>query len=86
MELTYLSAVLCDPFLLPAYKGLAAFYHVMGKRDLAVGMCRQYDETEARILHSQDPYVRVYRETRYAPLAANTRRQLDSLKTELGLR
>jgi hypothetical protein len=86
VEIAYLSALLCDPFLLPAYKGLASFYLVMGKKDLAAGMCRQYDATEEKLLQTQDPEIFLYREIRYKPIAAATRKEIDLLKAQLGLK
>jgi hypothetical protein len=85
VEIAYLSALLCDPFMLPAYKGLASFYHVMGKKDQAAGMCRQYDEAEDMLLRTQDQDILHYRETRYRPIAAATRKEIDLLKAQLGL-
>jgi len=85
VEKAYLSALLCDPYLLPAYKGLASLYLVTGKKDLAAGMCRHYDATEEELLHTQDPELFLYRETRYKPLAAATRKEIDRIKAQLGL-
>jgi hypothetical protein len=86
VEIAYLSALLCDPFLLPAYKGLASFYNVMGKKDLAASTCRQYDATEEKLLQTRDPELFLYRETRYKPIAAATRKEIDLLKAQLGLK
>jgi hypothetical protein len=86
VELAFLSALLCDPFLLPAYKGLASFYNAMGKKELAAGICRQYDETEEKLLGTHDRDILDYREARYKPVAAATRKEMDRLKAELGLR
>jgi hypothetical protein len=80
VEIAFLSA------LLPAYKGLASFYHVVGKKDLAAGTCRQYDATEEKLLQTQDPEMVLYREVRYKPIAAATRKEIDQLKAQLGMK
>ncbi|HYW84776.1 MAG TPA: hypothetical protein VFB30_16045 [Spirochaetia bacterium] len=85
VEIAYLSALLCDPYLLPAYRGLASFYLVVGKKDQASGMCRQYDATEKELLQTEDPELYLYREVRYKPLAAATRKEIDRVKAQLGL-
>jgi len=85
VEIAYLSALLCDPYLLPAYKGLALFYLVVGKKDQAAGVCRQYDATEEILLKTEDPELFLYREVRYKPIAAATRKEIDLLKAQLGL-
>ena len=85
VEIAYLSALLCDPYLLPAYKGLASYYMVVGKKDLAAGMCRQYDAIEEKLLQTEDPELFLYREVRYKPLAAATRKEIDQVKAQLGL-
>jgi hypothetical protein len=86
VEIAYLSALICDPFLLPAYKGLASFYLVVGKKEQAAAMCRQYDATEEKLLQTEDPEIFLYREVRYKPLAAATRKEVDRLKAQLGLK
>jgi hypothetical protein len=86
VEIAYLSALVCDPFLLPAYKGLASFYLVVGKKEQAAAMCRQYDATEEKLLQTEDPEIFLYREVRYKPLAAATRKEVDRLKAQLGLK
>ena len=85
VEIAFLSALLCDPFMLPAYKGLASYYHVMGKKELAAGTCRKYDEVEQKLLQTQDREILQYREARYKPIAASTRKEINILKAQLGL-
>ncbi len=86
VELAFLSAIVCDPHLLPAYKGLASFYHATGKKDLAAKACRQYDEAEQKLLQSDDEYGRQYRDTKYKPIAGGLREEMNRLKAELGIR
>jgi hypothetical protein len=85
IETAFLSALLCDPYMLTAYRGLASFYHATGKRDNASSMCKKYDETEQALLSAQDEYALQYRRTRYEPTAPALRREIDRLKAELGL-
>ena len=85
VEIAYLSALVCDPYLLPAYRGLAQFYLVTGKKDRAAAMCREYDAVENTLLHTEDPELYLYREVRYKPLAAETRKEVDRVKAQLGL-
>ncbi|HVP17754.1 MAG TPA: hypothetical protein VMU36_02080 [Spirochaetia bacterium] len=85
VELSFLSAILCDRNMLSAYKALASFYLATGKKDLAVSACRQYDEAEQRLLQSPDEYSRSYRETKYKPVAAGLRAEVDRLKSSLGI-
>ena len=85
VEIAYLSALVCDPYLLPAFKGLASYYLVVGKKDQATAMCRQYDATEEMLLQTEDPELYLYREVRYKPLAAATRKEIDRVKAKLGL-
>jgi hypothetical protein len=85
VELSFLSAILCDRHMLSAYKELASFYHATGKTDLAAKACREYDEAERRLLQSTDEYSRSYRETKYKPVAAGLRAEVDRLKATLGI-
>jgi hypothetical protein len=84
-ELSFLSAVLCDRYLLTAYKGLASFYSATGRLKLAAAACRQYDEAEQKILQATDDYLRAYRETKYKPIATALRAEVDRLEAELGV-
>lgn len=85
VEISFLSAILCDPNMLAAYKGLASFYQAMGKKDLAARTCQQYDEAEQRLLGAGDEYSVRYRETKYKPSAAALRADIDRLKANLGI-
>ena len=84
VEVSYLSALLCDPYMLTAYRGLASLYHATGKAEMASSMCRKYDETEQELLRAQGEYARQYRETKYKPVAAAMRAEMDGLKAQLG--
>jgi len=85
VEISFLSALLCDPYMLSAYRGLATFYHATGKKDYAGRMCRQFDETEQALLSARDEYATQYRKTKYEPVAAALRAEMDRLKKSLGL-
>jgi hypothetical protein len=85
IETAFLSALLCDPYMLGACRGLASFYQATGKRDDARGMCRKYDETEQALLSANDEYARQYRRTKYEPAAPAMRAEIDRLKAQLGL-
>lgn len=85
VELSYLSALLCDKYMLAAYKGLATFQLGTGKITQASEMCRKYDEIEKELLEAKDEYATAYRETKYKPSAAAMRKAMDSLKAQLGL-
>ena len=85
IETAFLSALLCDPYMLGAYRGLASFYHATGKNDDARGTCRKYDETEQALLSANDEYARQYRHTKYEPAASSMRAEIDRLKAQLGL-
>jgi len=86
VEISFISAILLDPHLLSAYKGLASFYLAVGKKDLAVKACREYDEAEQKLLQSSDEYSRMYRDTKYKPMASGLRVEINRLKAELGIR
>jgi len=85
VEISFLSAILCDQYLLAAFKGLASFYYATGRKELAAAICRQYDEAEQKLLQATDEYLRAYRETKYKPVAAALRAEMDRLKAELGM-
>lgn len=85
VEISYVSAILCDPYLLAAYKGLASFYSAMGKKTLASSTCKQFDEAERQLLESTGDYQRAYRETKYRPTAAALKAEMDRLKADLGI-
>lgn len=85
IEIAFLSALLCDPYMLSAYRGLASFYHATGKNDDARSACRKYDETEQALLSANDEYARQYRRTKYEPAASTMRAEIDRLKAQLGL-
>jgi hypothetical protein len=84
VEISFLSAVLCDPYMLVAYKGLATFYQGTGKGRQAAVICRRYDEAEQALLRGEDEYTRAYRETKYKPTAASLRAAMDRLKAQVG--
>jgi hypothetical protein len=84
VEISFLSALLCDPYMLTAVRGLASFYQATGKLDNARGMCRKFDETERALLAAKDDYTTQYRKTKYQPAAAALRAEIDRLKTQLG--
>jgi len=84
VEISFLSAILCDPYFLSAYRGLALFYEATGKKDLAASTCQQYDEAEQKILAATGGVLRAYRETKYAPVASGLRAEMDKLKSRLG--
>ncbi len=86
VEISFLSAILCDAHLLSAYKGLASFYLATGKKSQAVKVCRQFDDAEQKLLRADDEYSRQYRDTRYRPVAAGLRAEMNRLKAELGIR
>jgi hypothetical protein len=85
IETAFLSALLCDPYMLTAYRGLASFYLATGKRDDARSMCRKYDETEQALLSAHDEFARQYRRTKYESAAPALRVEIDRLKVQLGL-
>ena len=85
VEVSYLSALLCNRSMLTAYRGLASLYEATGKRDAAVRMCRSYDEAERELLSASDEQSRRYRTTRYEPVAAALRADMDRLKSRLGI-
>ncbi|GEM_PF-3133075 len=85
VEMSLLSAILCDQYLLPARRGLASFYYGTGRNKLAAAACRQYDEAERQLLEAKDDYLSAYRETKYKPLAADLRSEIDRLEAELGV-
>jgi hypothetical protein len=85
VEISFVSAILCDPYLLAAYKGLASFYWAMGKKQLAASACKQFDEAERKLLESTGDYLRAYRETKYQPTAAALKAEMDRLKADLGI-
>jgi len=85
IEIAFLSALLCDPYMLSAYRGLASFYLATGKNGDARSTCRKYDETERALLSANDEYARQYRRTKYEPAAATMRAEIDRLKAQLGL-
>ena len=86
VEISFHSAILCDPYFLAAYKGLAAFYHAIGRNELAAAACRQYDEAERKLLSATDERMRMYRETKYKPLASSLRAEMNRLKDSLGIK
>jgi len=83
VEISFHSAILCDPYFLSAYKGLAFFYDATGKKGLAASTCQQYDEAERKLLSATEGKLHVYRETKYAPVAAGLRADMDKLKSSL---
>jgi hypothetical protein len=85
VEMSLHSALLCDQYLLSAYKGLASFYYGTGRNKLAVAACRQFDETERKLQEATDDYLRTYRETKYKPVAASLKAEMDGLKADLGI-
>jgi len=85
VEISFMSAVLCDPYMLSAYRSLANFYQATGKKDYAVRMCRKFDETEKTLLAAKDDYASQYRKAKYEPGAAALRKEMDRLKKGLGL-
>jgi len=84
VEISYLSALLCDPWMLTAYRGLASFYQATGKRDCALSMCLKFDETERELLAATDSYAQQYRTAKYKPVAASLRAEMDRIKSSLG--
>jgi len=85
VEMSLHSAVLCDPYLLSAYKALASFYYGIGKTKLAAAACRSFDNTEKRLQEATDDYLSAYRETKYKPTATGMRAEMDRLKIDLGM-
>ena len=85
VEISFLSALLCDPWMMSAYRGLASFYQATGKKDYAGRMCRKYDEAEKALLAAKDEYASQYRKAKYEPGAAAMRVEMDRLKAALGL-
>ncbi|HTP57948.1 MAG TPA: hypothetical protein VMM82_03460, partial [Spirochaetia bacterium] len=85
VEMSLHSAILCDPYLLSAYKALASFYYGIGKSKLAAAACRSFDNTEKKLQEASDDYLRGYRETKYKPAAAEMRAGVDQLKRDLGM-
>jgi hypothetical protein len=85
VEMSLHSAILCDPYLLSAYKALASFYYGIGKNNLAIASCRSFDNTEKKLQEAADDYLRAYRETKYKPTAAELRAEMDRLKIDLGI-
>ena len=83
VEISFLSALLCDPYMLTAYRGLASFYYGIGKTQQGLSMCKSFDETEQKLLKAGDEYSRQYRETKYKPAAAAMRSEIDRLKVQL---
>lgn len=83
VEISFLSALLCDPYMLSAYRGLASFYYGIGKTEHGLSICRKYDETEQALLKAADDYSRLYRETKYKPVAAAMRSEIERLKAQL---
>jgi hypothetical protein len=84
IETAFLSALVCDPYMLNAYRGLASFYLATGKRDSAGNMCRKYDETEQALLSARDEYAQQYRRAKYESVAPGMRAEIDRLKAQLG--
>ncbi|MGO9413145.1 MAG: hypothetical protein ACLQCB_20655 [Spirochaetia bacterium] len=85
VELSFHSAILCDPYFLAAYKGLAVYYNATGRKELAAGACRQFDEAEKKLLEATDDYLRAYRESKYKPVASSLRAEINRLKASLGI-
>jgi hypothetical protein len=84
IEMAFLSALLCDPYMVNACRRLASFYEATGKRDDARRACRKYDEIEQVLLSANDEYVREYRRTKYESAAPAMRAEIDRLKAKLG--
>lgn len=85
VEMAFHSALLMDQYMFSAYRGLASFYLATGKKDLAAKVCRQYDAAEQELLKSSDEYARLYRDTKYKPVATTLRAEMSRLKAELGI-
>ncbi len=85
IEMAFVSALLCDPYMLNACRRLASFYEAAGKHDDARSTCRKYDEIEQALLSANDEYAREYRRTRYESTAPAMRAEIDQLKGQLGL-
>ncbi len=83
VEMTLHSALLCDPFFLSAYKALASFYYGTGKQKLALAACRSFYNMEQKLLEAADEYLRNYRDTKYKPVAAQLRAEMDHLKEDI---
>jgi len=84
IETAFLSALLCDPYMLNAYCKLASFYVATGKREDARGMCRRYEETEQALLSAREEYAQQYRRMKYDAAAPAMRAEIDRLKAQVG--
>jgi len=83
-EIAYMSSILCNPLTLPSYGGLAWFYMLLGSRDRAAEVCRDYVAAEQKLLSSDDSDLGYYDQA----MKSNTseiRKIVDQVKAELGI-
>ena len=54
-DMAFTSSILCDPYLLSAYAGMALLYgYVWINKDAALEFCRKYKEVEHKLLNTPD--------------------------------
>jgi hypothetical protein len=79
-EIAYMSSILCNPFMLPSYGGLACFYMLLGSRQRAAEICQEYDIVEEKLIRSNK--LNYYDQATKLNVSI-TRQTIDEIKTEL---
>ena len=87
-ELSYQSAILCDPFNLSIYASLAGIYLSLENNKWAAVVCKMYDNAETHLLHDQEGQLNYSHEAlrkNQGSLLAEVRQEIDRIKKEVGL-
>jgi hypothetical protein len=78
----YKSSILCNPFILPSYGGLAYFYAFLGLKELAIKTYQSYNIAEKKLLSVDDSKLSYYNREMKKNISTY-RKIFDSLKAEL---
>ena len=57
--MAYMSSVLCDPYFLESYFGMAYLYSEIDK-DITLEWCAKYKEAEEKLLNTPDEELSIY--------------------------
>jgi len=78
----YKSSILCNPFMLPSYAGLASFYGLLGLKELVIKTYQSYNIAEKKLLSIDDSKLSYYDRATKENIPTY-REMVDSLKAEL---
>lgn len=81
-ETAYMASILCNPFMLGSYTGLALFYTFLGSFDRAAQVCGDYDAAEQTLL-SRDTSDLNYYDQETKSNISTFREWIDIVKAEV---